>query len=402
MPDVDRKSRTTIRRASHDWKTRASGMRRGESGGRTSANGNGERCARTTARTAMRGSTFPTITRDRAPTTGARTGSRAFSDLKQRLCFALTLWNGKDPILKERLFGLSNGEGNHGEDVKEYYFYLDSTPTHSYMKWLYKYPAGGLPVRRPREDECAPFTRTTTSTSSSTPACSTRTATSTSSSSTPSRLRRNASSGSPSRIGARRPRRFICCRPCGSATPGPGGPGAEKPHLKAATGITGASVVAASHPELGDRWLYCDGAPPLLFTENETNTERLFGTPNASPYVKDAFHAFVVHGNTAAVNPAAGRHQGGRPLSLSRSVPASRWRSGSASPMRRSRRVRSRRSTRPSRPGVDEADEFYQSFTPDVGQRRHRATSCGRRSAASSGRSSTTSSTSTCGCASTA
>src|SRR5204863_5382301 len=72
-------------------------------------------------------------------------GLAGFSDLKQRLCFALALWNGTDPILKERLFGLSNGEGNHGEDVKEYYFYLDSTPTHSYMKWLYKYPQGAFP-----------------------------------------------------------------------------------------------------------------------------------------------------------------------------------------------------------------------------------------------------------------
>ena len=72
-------------------------------------------------------------------------GLAGFCDLKQRLCFALALWNGKDPILKERLFGLSNGEGNHGEDVKEYYFYLDSTPTHSYMKWLYKYPQAAFP-----------------------------------------------------------------------------------------------------------------------------------------------------------------------------------------------------------------------------------------------------------------
>ena len=71
-------------------------------------------------------------------------GLAGFCDLKQRLCFALALWNGKDPILKERLFGLSNAEGNHGEDVKEYYFYLDSTPTHSYMKWLYKYPQARL------------------------------------------------------------------------------------------------------------------------------------------------------------------------------------------------------------------------------------------------------------------
>ena len=70
----------------------------------------------------------------RAPIAGGRTGSAGFSDDKQRLCFALALWNGKDPILKERLFGLTNSEGNHGEDVKEYYFYLDSTPTHSYMK----------------------------------------------------------------------------------------------------------------------------------------------------------------------------------------------------------------------------------------------------------------------------
>jgi hypothetical protein len=81
----------------------------------------------------------------RAPTAGAKTAG-GISDDRQRVCFALALWNGKDPILKERLFGLTNSEGNHGEDVKEYYFYLDSTPTHSYMKYLYKYPSGGLSV----------------------------------------------------------------------------------------------------------------------------------------------------------------------------------------------------------------------------------------------------------------
>src|SRR5262245_35960138 len=72
-------------------------------------------------------------------------GLAGISDDKQHLCFALALWNGKDPILKERLFGLTNNEGNHGEDVKEYYFYLDSTPTHSYMKYLYKYPQAAFP-----------------------------------------------------------------------------------------------------------------------------------------------------------------------------------------------------------------------------------------------------------------
>ena len=82
-------------------------------------------------------------------------GLAGFSDDKQQLCFALALWNGRDPILKERLFGLTNSEANHGEDVKEYYFYLDSTPTPRYMKWLYKYPQAGLSLRRPDRDEQA-------------------------------------------------------------------------------------------------------------------------------------------------------------------------------------------------------------------------------------------------------
>ena len=105
----------------------------------------GNRAARTTAKTATPGTTSPTTRPARAPTAGARTGWPGISDDKQRLCFALALWNGKDPILKERLFGLTNSESNHGEDVKEYYFYLDSTPTHSYMKYLYKYPQAAFP-----------------------------------------------------------------------------------------------------------------------------------------------------------------------------------------------------------------------------------------------------------------
>ena len=95
----------------------------------------------------MPGTTSATTRRARAPTTGARTGWPASATTQQRLCFALALWNGKDPIVKERLFGLTNSEGNHGEDVKECYFYLDSTPTHSYMKFLYKYPQARLPLR---------------------------------------------------------------------------------------------------------------------------------------------------------------------------------------------------------------------------------------------------------------
>ena len=241
--------------------------------------------------------------RGRARTTGERTGSQASAISKQRLCFALALWNGKDPILKERLFGLSNAEGNHGEDVKEYYSYLDSTPTHSYMKWLYKYPQRAFPyddlvttnARRTRQDfeyelidtgvfgDDRYFDVFVEYAKSSPEECFIRMTVANRGPETatihllPTLWFRNTWSWWPEK---------------------------EKPRLAAAKGTNGVSVVAASHPELGDRWLYCDGAPPLLFTENDTNTERLFDTPNASPYVKDAFDAFVVHGNTNAVNPA--------------------------------------------------------------------------------------------------
>ena len=95
----------------------------------------------------MRGTISRMTSRAHAPTGGAKTDWAGICDDKQRLCFALALWNERDPILKERLFGLTNSEANHGEDVKEYYFYIDSTPTHSYMKYLYKYPQREFPYR---------------------------------------------------------------------------------------------------------------------------------------------------------------------------------------------------------------------------------------------------------------
>ena len=116
-----------------------------EMGSLPERDGSGEPSARTTATTATPGTSSPTTTPARAPIAGAKTVLAGSRTTKQRLCFALALWNGKDPILKERLFGLTNSEGNHGEDVKEYYFYLDSTPTHSYMKYLYKYPQAAFP-----------------------------------------------------------------------------------------------------------------------------------------------------------------------------------------------------------------------------------------------------------------
>ena len=219
------------------------------------------------------------------------------------MCFALALWNGTDPILKERLFGLANGEGNHGEDVKEYYFYLDSTPTHSYMKWLYKYPHAAFPyadliqqnAQRSRHDyeyelidtgvfdDDRYFDVVVEYAKSSPEECF---------------VQITVTNRGPE-AAAIHLLPTLWFRNTWSWWPDKG-----KPLIAAAKGPGGTSVVTAAHPELGDRWLYCDEAPRLLFTENETNSERLFGMANGSRYVKDAFHACVVDGDGDAVNPA--------------------------------------------------------------------------------------------------
>ena len=229
-------------------------------------------------------------------------GLAGISDDRQLLCFALALWNGRDPILKERLFGLTNSEGNHGEDVKEYYFYLDSTPTHSYMKYLYKYPQAEFPYGDLVETNRRRG-RTTSSTSSSTRGCSTRTGTSTCSSSTPRRppedllIQITVTNRGPE-AATLHVLPTLWFRNTWSW-----GGDAPRPALRqAATGAT--AVIAASHPELGERFLSCEGAAALLFTENETNVERLFGTPNRTPYVKDGINEYLVHGRREAVNPA--------------------------------------------------------------------------------------------------
>ena len=146
-------------------------------------------------------------------------GIAGIADDKQHLCFSLALWNGKDPILKERLFGLTNSEGNHGEDVKEYYFYLDSTPTHSYMKYLYNIPRRPIPT--PiwwRRTAGGPGGRW--STSSSTRAFSMTTAISTSSWSMPRAMPKISSCGSRRSTGDRTRPNCISCRRCGSGTTG--------------------------------------------------------------------------------------------------------------------------------------------------------------------------------------
>lgn len=234
-------------------------------------------------------------------------GLLGISDRESRLCFALALWNGKDPILKERLFGLAGPEGNHGEDVKEHYFYLDSTPTHSYMKALYKYPLAEYPYARLAEES----------------------------------RHRGAGDGEfeLADTGVFDESRYVdVTAEYAKASPNDilvkitvenRGPEAATLHVipqlwfrntwswgrttegywsKPSLMRVSETEVAAEHETLGKmRYLAghaSDGtAPRLLFTENETNNARLYGSPNASPYVKDAFHEFVVGGNPAAVNP---------------------------------------------------------------------------------------------------
>jgi hypothetical protein len=227
-------------------------------------------------------------------------GIAGISDDEQQLCLGVAMWNGRDPIIKERFFGVTNAEGNHGEDVKEYYFYLDNTPTHSYMRMVYKYPHRRFPY-----DDLVATNR--------------------------SRGRTEFEYELLDTGVFAESRYFDVVVEYAKATPedmlmritvhnrGPEAvelrllptlwfrntwdDGSARPSLREVPEVPGAAVVAAAHERIGDRWLLCLGADRLLFTENETNTERLFGTPNASPYVKDSIDRYVVRGHTGAVNP---------------------------------------------------------------------------------------------------
>ena len=229
-------------------------------------------------------------------------GLAGFSDDKQRLCFALALWNGRDPILKERLFGVTNSEGNHGEDVKEYYFYLDSTPTHSYMKFLYKYPQAAYPyddlVRTNRQRTRSEYEYELLDTGVFDDDRYFDVFVEYAKAAPEDILMRITVCNRGPEAAVLDVLPTLWCRNTWS-----GAAEEAKPALRQLTGPPGLSVVGASHADLGERFLYCEGEAPLLFTENETNNERLFGTPNLTPYVKDAFHNYLVHGQTQAVNP---------------------------------------------------------------------------------------------------
>ena len=237
-------------------------------------------------------------------------GIMGISDRRQLVCFALAMWNGKDPILKERLFGLTGNEGNHGEDVKEYYFYLDSTPTHSYMKGLYKFPQSEFPYGKLVEEN----------------------------------RRRGKNEQEYELLDARafdENRYFDVVTEYAKAgvedilikitatNRGPAeaeltllptiwfrntwswGHDEYRPQARASQtlaftnedGAAGSSVIELEHKAYGKRWLLCEGEPELLFTENETNAKKLFGGENRTPFVKDGINNYVVHGNRDAVNP---------------------------------------------------------------------------------------------------
>jgi hypothetical protein len=234
-------------------------------------------------------------------------GIAGISDDKQLLCFALALWNGKDPILKERLFGLTNSQGNHGEDVKEYYFYLDSTPTHSYMKYLYKYPQAAFPYedlvqtngKRTRDemeyelldtgvfkddryfDVFVEYAK----------------------GGAEDILVKITAFNRGQEAAELHLLPTLWFRNDWSAWIAESNRASGKPNLRQIK-ATGSSAVATTHPLLGEFILSCEGEVPLLFTENETNHERLFpGQKNESPYVKDGINDCVVQGVQAAVNP---------------------------------------------------------------------------------------------------
>ncbi len=233
-------------------------------------------------------------------------GIAGICDRHQHICFAVALWNGKDPILKERLFGLTGSEGNHGEDVKECYYYLDSTPTHSYMKYLYKYPQAEYPYcdlveenkRRDKNqpeyelldtgifDENKYFDVSIEYAKADVEDILIRI--------------RVTNHGSEAATLHLLP--TIWFRNTWSW-----GYDVQRPSLaQSKTGIGSKQTyetITLTEPRYGERRLYCEGASELLFTENETNNKRLFGTENANPYVKDAINEVIVHGNKEAVNP---------------------------------------------------------------------------------------------------
>ena len=229
-------------------------------------------------------------------------GLAGISDDHERLCFGLALWNGQDPILKERLFGLTNSEGNHGEDVKEYYFYLDSTPTHSYMKYLYKYTQRAFPysdlVKTNRGRSRNEFEYELLDTGVFDGDRYFDVFVEYAKAAPENVLIKITVANRGPEAASLHVLPTLWFRHTWSSEGG-----SAKPLLRQLEGAQGMNVVSAAHSELGERFLYCKGAAALLFTENETNQQRLFGSPNPTRYVKDGINDYIVHGRKDSVNP---------------------------------------------------------------------------------------------------
>ncbi|MCU0837361.1 MAG: glucosidase [Rhodospirillales bacterium] len=230
-------------------------------------------------------------------------GLAGFSDDRQILCFALALWNGADPILKERLFGLTNGEGNHGEDVKEYYYYLDATPTHSYMRCLYKYPHASYPydqilsANRQRSRHEPEYELIDTGVFSAGRYFDVEIEYAKAAPEDILIVINAANRGDVAAELHLLPTLWFRNTWSWAA-------GSPQPNLSRALGPGSVSVVTAIHHELGDYYLYCDRTVPMLFTANETNRWRLYGRPNRTPYVKDGINDAIVNGRNDTINPA--------------------------------------------------------------------------------------------------
>jgi hypothetical protein len=256
------------------------------------------------------GDAWHSFTHDQARSRAYRWGEdgiAGISDSNQLLCFAPAFWNGRDAILKERLFGLTNSEGNHGEDVKEYYFYLDNTPTHSYMKYLYRYPQAAFPYNELVEqnrlrskldleyelldtgvfDENRYFDVTIEYAKAS-----------------PEEIlvRLTVCNKGPEEASIHL-LPTLWFRNNWSACIAKANRSSHKPQISQWGGSENGIGVVATHPLLGNYYLACDREVPFLFTDNESNNTLLFGTPNDSSYVKDGINNCVVNGQADAVNP---------------------------------------------------------------------------------------------------
>src|SRR5438876_4644115 len=225
-------------------------------------------------------------------------GIAGISDDQQRLCLSLALWNGKDPILKERIFGLTNNEGNHGEDAKELYYYLDATPTHSYLKMLYKYPQREFPYGRlVEENRCRgkdqpEFELLDTGIFDDDRYFDVFVEYAKADAEDILMLVTVHNRGPEAATIHLLPQLWF-------RNTWAWKPDAKKPQLSLGKNIT----VSVKHAELGDYTLNCDGKPEMLFCDNETNARRLYGLADAQGFFKDGLDEYVVHGNQSAVNP---------------------------------------------------------------------------------------------------